>query len=129
MPRYASFPEQCTWFVSVGAFPADNDGGGEDGGRTHARVNKHVRLNRGTGRAELVNPVAAGHGGAAFDPVQNCSTDPTDCYAAGIVKTTDCGKTWATVFKNVNTGDHFYPNGLDCATADDCVARKKAVKQ
>ena len=26
------------------------------------------------------------------------------------------------MFKNVNTGDNFYPNGIDCATADHCIA-------
>lgn len=90
-----------------------------DNGESYLRTNKGVRVNRNTSRAELI---ATKTSGGVYDPVQNCSTDPMNCYAAGIVKTTDCGATWATLFKNVNTGDHFYPNGIDCATAEHCVA-------
>ena len=99
--------------------------------RLQVRVSEHVqvRTGRGAGRAglELVGlDRAAGRGtrglAAGVDPVLNCSVDPTNCYAAGVVKTTDCGRSWAAQFKNVDTGDNFYPNGIDCATADHCVA-------
>jgi photosystem II stability/assembly factor-like uncharacterized protein len=40
-------------------------------------------------------------------------------YSAEIARTTDGGKTWATVFSNFGA---FYFNGIECASAQDCCA-------
>lgn len=138
--RYGSWPAECTWYLSAGAFPAQQQtqpkqetttGAAHSYDEQHLYLNKHVRMNKGTGRAELARPTlhsgtAGGAGpnaaGRVADPVQNCSMDPTNCYAAAIAKTADCGTTWSTLYKNVNTGDNFYPNGIDCISSEHCIA-------
>jgi hypothetical protein len=119
--RYGSFPSACTWFMSVGAFPVNPQTSTRSGPgveEAYLPFSKHVRINRQTTRAELL----VHDSGVSTSVVQNCSVDPTNCYAAGVTKSTDCGKTWTTLYKNVNSGDNFYPNGIDCSTTDHCVA-------
>lgn len=46
--------------------------------------------------------------------------DPKHCFAAGIFKTTDGGKSFQQVLKMVDQG--VYPNDIECSSADHCVA-------
>lgn len=99
--RYGSFPTATTWFLSAGQWP-DNEAQ-RDGRAITRRITARADLaGRPRVDAELSSAAAA----------------PNSTWAAQIVKTTDGGKTWASVFE----GDTFYFNQISCRTASACVA-------
>jgi hypothetical protein len=94
LARYGSFPTKDVWYITAGTF-----------GATPPRYSKHYTIDKKTTTV-------------SFD-VDSSNGSP---YSAGIVKTTDGGSTWELVFKNDDTGDNIYPNGIDCISATNCVA-------
>ena len=72
-----------------------------------------------TGSGFTVSDPAAALGDG---PAANCNVDPTNCFSAAIVKTTDGGQTFTKVFENVNKGDNIYSNGINCASETHCVS-------
>merc|ERR1711871_180311 len=53
---------------------------------------------------------------------KTCEEDPDNCYSAAIVKTTDGGKTWKVVYRNIDEGANVYPNGIHCSSELHCIA-------
>ncbi len=116
LSRYGAYPSKCTWYVTAGNFPETNSNFDKKAD-AYTHLNRHVRINKGTSRTEFTFKDKAQNDGPA-----NCSEDPENCFSAMIAKTTDCGKTWTTVYDNINKGDNIYPNGIHCITDDHCVA-------
>ena len=88
-------------YLTAGAFPVNPSpsphasAGHNESYNNYMPATKNIRINMHTTRAELVRNLDLG-GGGGVQTVENCSSDPTNCYAAAITKTTDCGRTWAT---------------------------------
>ena len=100
MARYASFPSKDVWYVTAGEF-------GATGPSTKApKLSKHFTLDEKTGTVTFGSPdVASGYQDTA-----------------GIVKTTDGGKTWEAIYQNDSPSDNIYPNGIDCISETNCIA-------
>jgi photosystem II stability/assembly factor-like uncharacterized protein len=106
--RYGSFPSASTWYVSAGNFPTSNVDNLHEHNSKFGRDKSTGRVHYTFDRSNLGDPV-------------NCSEDPTNCYSAGVFKTTDAGSTWQQVYSNINTGDNIYPNDIDCFDESNCV--------
>ncbi|EGD79233.1 hypothetical protein PTSG_09954 [Salpingoeca rosetta] len=97
--RYGAYPTDSTWYVAAGEFPSTN--------ATEAvRPDLPARYRRSEFMA------ADGRFPASY----NRTADPNVAgYKAQIVKTTDGGNTWSTLFAQ---NDTFYFNGIDCNPSD-----------
>jgi photosystem II stability/assembly factor-like uncharacterized protein len=98
--RYGSFPSDTTWYVTAGTWPEELSA--RQG--TRRPLNKHAAM---TGAQMQLNLDA---------PPRN---DDTGYYAA-VLKTTDGGQSWTTVYQKENQG--IYPNGIHCSSETHCVA-------
>lgn len=110
--RYAAFASESTWFVSAGDFPTN-----QQIKQDYHSLNKHASLHKTQNKVQYTHLSES----TLKDPV-DCDVDPANCYSAGIYKSTDAGKSWTNVFKNINKGDNIYPNGIDCISEEHCVA-------
>ena len=141
--RYGAFPSSTTWYITAGDWPnegVDDNAQCDDppcagrvmeGRVVHAddylpAAPAGARLVKRQGaRMHLLQPpggaapvwarVAPGRMHAANTGV----AAPPPGWSAQIAKTTDAGKTWATVF---NADNAFYFNGIECTTEDECCA-------
>eukprot|EP01084_Bolivina_argentea_P000315 599_1 len=91
--RYAALVSDKTWFVTFGSWPSKNK-------------------NQQSARVEIVD------GKRVTKSMMNLGNE-TNGYTAAIVKTTDGGETWTTVFSSATT---FYFNAIDCVSETLCVA-------
>lgn len=117
--RYGAFPNETTWYVTLGTFPTSASA--NDQGTSTTRLTQSVAVNPETTQFEIDLDKAerkVGRGSGAVD----CSQDPHNCFSAAIAKTTDGGETWTVVYENVNKGDNIYPNGIHCISTTHCVA-------
>jgi len=112
LTRYGAFPSATTWYLTGGAWPGVSEQ------RARGRVENFRQL---TPRISLhVDPVTRS-AKPVFDfserhmPKQ--TPEGNNGFYAAVAKTTDGGKTWKTVFSNVN---NFYPNQISCPTVNDC---------
>jgi photosystem II stability/assembly factor-like uncharacterized protein len=96
LARYGTFPSKDVWYITAGTFANS---------ATPLQKSKHFTIDEKTATV-------------SFD-VDESNSSP---FSAGIVKTTDGGTTWELVYKNDNTGDNIYPNGIDCISETNCVA-------
>lgn len=110
--RYGSFPDSQNFYVTAGLFPNTGAGLNAPGSR---RVTHRVAVDN-EGSEMHVGDNVQGNGPT------DCKTDPGNCFSASIVKSSDGGKTWRKVFEDINTGHNIYPNGIDCISAEHCVA-------
>jgi len=107
--RYGAFPSATTWYVSTGQWPESMAQDDESSVLVKALSEKlEVRQNKDT--KEYFTKVHTEFRGNA-----NNATG----YYGSIIKTTDGGKTWDTVYQQDGT---FYFNGIDCSTEDHCIA-------
>lgn len=109
LARYGAFPSEKVWYITAGSFPTQEKLKKGDKKVGMGSLNKHIRL----------DTTAMSVQWAEGDELPKSKDDG---YSAGIMKTTDGGKTWEAVFKNFKTGDDIYPNGIDCFTEDHCIA-------
>jgi len=110
--RYGAFPSPSVWYISAGEWP---DNGAADKAE-HATIVKHLSRRvslyqhlDGTMRHELHAP----------RPV---AKDAAGSWRAQIVKSTDAGNTWTSVF--YETG--FYFNQIACGSEKHCCAAGEA---
>lgn len=122
-PRYGSYPTDTTWYLTAGLFPTANVKG-VDSPLKH--LNHKVALNKKKGGYHWKLPDSMSllddmtlHANVMADPVP-CSQDITNCFSAGIFKSIDGGNKWTQVYNDVT--NNIYPNGIDCISADHCVA-------
>jgi len=117
--RYGAFPSATTWFVSAGQWP-----GGEVAGDNNAdssiitrKMTKHLHYHFDK---ETQKYSHSWHTGELSGPENDFE------WQAQIVKTTDGGKTWSTVFYNHS---HYYFNQIDCGSTLVCVAAAESDAQ
>jgi hypothetical protein len=116
---YGAFPSTSTWYVAAGQWPGegnDNTGSTTTGGSTTSGVVKRV-----SARADIVH-TAEGYRYAFNQPTQSLGArglqgNTSNDYIAQIVKTTDGGNTWTSVFTQYN---YAYLNGIDCLDENRC---------
>ena len=103
--RYAAYPSAATWYMTAGEWPEDSVGAPPAEGETG--VSQRLTLGPAGLHAAPRRPRAAatgnGEGGG---------------YTAQVVKSTDGGATWASVFES-SDGDYYF-NGISCWDEDTC---------
>jgi photosystem II stability/assembly factor-like uncharacterized protein len=107
--RYGSFPSGNVWYVSAGTWP-DYDEQKEGLEEGEKMLTQRLKLRQGHGM-ELVRRITT----LARPNHRNLLQVPG--YWAEISKTSDGGKTWKTMFKDVG---NFYFNGIDCPDENNC---------
>lgn len=105
-PRYISMPSNDVWYISAGNFPTSSSP------VKQRHVNHKLAIDLDT-RTRLWKF------GSQADPVP-CSVDPTNCYSAGLFKTTNAGKSWTMVYSDL--ANNIYPNGINCFSEQHCIA-------
>lgn len=110
LARYGAFPSKNVWYVTAGSFPTGAKNTKNDVKSSKSSFNKHIQVDAATMSVQWTKGD------------ESSKSKKDDGYSAGIMKTTDGGKTWKAVFKNFETGDDIYPNGIDCFTEDHCIA-------
>lgn len=108
--RYGAFPSAQTWYLSAGMWP--NNEAQADGRPLSRRLTARLDV-AGNPRMDMehkVQPVPV--------PPEGWALANSTGWSAQIVKTSDGGKTWASVY----SGDSFYFNGIDCGSETNCVA-------
>eukprot|EP00943_MAST-04B_sp_MAST-4B-sp1_P008986 g8986.t1 len=108
LARYGAFPTKNVWYITAGTFPGGSSAEAMKIGK-EKHINKHLHVE--------VNGMSL-----KWEEEEKKRHTNDSGYSAGIMKTTDGGKTWAVVYKNYNTGDNIYPNGIDCYTENHCIA-------
>ena len=105
--RYGAFPTPTTWYVSGGMWPS-SAAAGYAANLARGMPPSAASRSRPTGGERRVNR----------------REGPLDGYRALITKTTDGGKTWATVFNDTgfNSSFAFYFNQIACADEMTCWA-------
>lgn len=126
--RYGAFPSTTTWYISAGEWPSSGNDQptttGGTGGSTTAAPGEQTTVRALTGRVSVVKG-PQGHTLAFTDSTstrvagRNLQSAPTGQYIAQIMKTTDAGQTWSSVFLKYNA---FYFNGIDCLDENRCCA-------
>jgi len=103
--RYGAYPSQKTWYISAGEWPENNKRTTSNVYQLTNRFHLH-RTKRNSRTHYSVKP--------------NKRTEIVDNgYKAQIVKTTDGGKTWTSLFYDEG---NFYFNEIDCADETHCCA-------
>jgi len=105
--RYGAFPSASVHYVTAGAFPSSNSNNEHPVNHRLSVLRDSMSYRLNTGKLDFSDPVS-------------CDVDPTNCYSAKIMKTTDGGKTWASVYED--TTNNIYPNGIHCSSEEHCVA-------
>jgi len=110
--RYGAFPSATTWYISAGQWP---------GGSTAVdnNANSAVVTRQMTKRLHYHYDKEAKKYSHSWHTGGDESEDNSFEWQAQIVKTTDGGKTWQTMFYNHS---HYYFNQMDCASELICVA-------
>ena len=123
LARYGAFPSEDVWYITAGTFPSASDEKTIPLKKDVKIFNKHIHvdanrmsINWAKNNDDEEDHTKKSKTGGGND-IKNDSG-----YSAGIIKTTDGGKTWTVVYKNFNTGDNIYPNGIDCFTEKHCIA-------
>lgn len=118
-----------TWYVSAGEWPdSGNDQpttstGTNTGSTTAAGARSTVR--KITGKVSVVRDEAGAHRLAFSAPAgtrvsgRAAQSAPTGQYVAQLLKTTDAGATWTSLFLKYNWA---YFNGIDCLDENRCCA-------
>jgi len=111
VPRYGAFPSLTTWYLSGGEWPRrqlNSDVVYEFSSRLHARSTN------GESSVGFTSDEA---------PYVADRDTPNSGWKAQIVKTTDGGSTWSTVFYDE---DKFYFNQIGCGSESHCCAAGEA---
>jgi hypothetical protein len=103
LARYGAFPSANIWYLTAGSWPQSTESA-EGVRHLSARLSTY---HDGNNLKNIIHP----------EPRKMGSGD--GAYTAQIVKTTDGGKTWKTVFFQNNT---FYFNQIACGSVSNCVA-------
>jgi hypothetical protein len=115
--RYGAFPTNRIWYVSAGNWPSSAAERAED---QHLLATSGVQTIRRSQRLSTVQHGSSIKHVVEFEPKQG-----DDPYVAQIVKTTDGGATWKSVFFQNNS---FYFNQIACNDERNCVAVGEAGK-
>lgn len=105
--RYGAFPTATTWYVSAGTWPSsgsDDNGSGSD---------VLPELHPITGKVSVHSTDA----GLRYNLKGASSAVSQNGYQAQLIKTTDAGATWTSLFLRNNWA---YFNGIDCLDANRC---------
>jgi len=107
--RYGPFPSATTWYISAGQWAGEEVEEGPDSPIVTRKVSKrlHYHYNKETQKYSH-----SFHTGGDETPDMNYE------WQAQVVKTTDGGKTWQTMFYNHS---HYYFNQISCGSEDNCV--------
>lgn len=100
--RYGAYPSLTTWYVSAGEWPNNNQASELTATRLTSRIHLEKVGNMMRPRWFEASNVRSGDG-----------------WKAQIVKTTDGGKTWSSVFYDAG---NFYFNEISCGSVDHCCA-------
>jgi hypothetical protein len=109
--RYGSFPSATTWYISAGQWPGGSASRDNDADTPIVTRQMTKRLHYHYNKESKKYSHSWHHGEG--------SEENSFEWQAQIVKTTDGGKTWSTVFYNHS---HYYFNQIDCASELICVA-------
>lgn len=118
LPRYGAFVDKDTWYVTAGTWPMSNT--------TDEAFSLTSRLGVSSGNSAegtLMMRTANSNFGriqATLSSKRNLRVEADDesgSYMNQVLKTTDGGKTWTSVYK---TNDENYPNGIHCYDANTC---------
>jgi len=101
--RYGAYPSQTTWYISAGEWP-ENVNAPTDA--TYRQLSSRVHI-------EATSPTDMTH---RLFPASPTTTDAG--WKAQIVKTTDGGKTWTSLFYD----ETFYFNQIGCTDETHCCA-------
>jgi len=111
--RYGAFPSATTWYVSAGQWPGGAGSAEANNGDSSVitrQMTKRLHYHYNKDTAKYSHSFHTGE----FDTPENSFQ-----WQAQIVKTTDGGKTWNTMFYNHS---HYYFNQISCGTELNCVA-------
>ncbi len=109
-PRYGSFPSPTTWYVTGGHWPS------------RATSRRFEELGNCVRRSETYcqpMPTSMAKHVKLFNDRLYKNSNKRQDYMGVITKTTDSGKTWNVVYKNVGS---FYFNDITCFTPTRCAA-------
>jgi len=110
--RYGAFPSATTWYVSAGQWPGGAESTADsnvDSPIVTRQMNKrlHYHYNKETEKYSH-----------SFHTGEHDTPENSFQWQAQVVKTTDGGKTWKSVFYNHS---HYYANQISCGTPLNCV--------
>jgi len=109
--RYAAFPSTSVWYIAAGEWP--------NTAKSTLTSSKPAAAGGIPRARKSVFQDENGRFPAHYIPSERKNLGDDIGYKAQIVKTTDGGKTWTTVFAQNNT---FYFNGIDCTSETHCCA-------
>ena len=101
LARYGAFPSESTWYVTAGDFGSSINK--EES--SLKKLSKHFSVDTKSGSIRF-----------------HSDESSNSANRAAIVKTSDGGKSWELVYKNDNSADNIYPNGIHCSSDNHCVA-------
>jgi len=115
--RYGAFPSSTTWYISAGQWPGEATVDEPDSPIVTRKISKrlHYHFNK-----ESQKYSHSFHTGEGNTPQNNYE------WQAQIVKTTNGGQTWTTMFYNHS---HYYFNQIACGTENNCVAAAESDSQ
>jgi len=110
--RYVSAPSKDVIYLSAGQWPAHSRGNVHraDGGH-HVEITQNLRIVSGRDGSRKME----------LGPLARSNDDPpaNETYTAELLKSTDGGSTWTSLFFDKG---NFYFNDIDCYDEDHCVA-------
>jgi len=107
--RYGAYPSQVTWYISAGEWPDNKNPATEE---TYRRLTSRIHLNQ-VDQASM---------SLKYFPTSTASEDRqpnTPGWKAQIVKSTDGGMSWTSVFYDEG---NFYFNQISCSNVNHCCA-------
>jgi len=107
--RYGSFPSATTWYLSAGQWPGEQEVDAPESSVQTRKMSKRLHYHYDKDTQKYSHSFHTGEGETPENQYQ---------WQAQIVKTTDGGKTWNTMFYNHS---HYYFNQIACGTPDNCV--------
>lgn len=127
LPRYGAFPDKDTWYVTCGTWPMDNSTEPIDPSvLLTSRLNVDFTSSSLTNNLNVLRPQSIQY--KNDNNLEMLSTkkqrnlrkglkDTTGSYMSQVLKTSDGGQTWKSVYLN---NDENYPNGIHCYDANTC---------
>jgi len=114
--RYGAFPSAKVWYISAGEWPDNDDGD------TNDRITNNQKNNNHKKSFQLTKRITVGgdkHSQYSVTMNERNGDIIDNGWKAQIVKTTDGGVTWTSLFFDEG---NFYFNQIDCADSEHCCA-------
>jgi photosystem II stability/assembly factor-like uncharacterized protein len=113
--RYGSFPSPKVWYLSAGQWPET----GRKNGQGIKHLTERISMERVNGEDNSINYRVNYRLYDEAAPSRIQKQNDNNTYIAAIVKTTDAGATWQTVFYDAG---NFYFNAISCPSELHCFA-------